>query len=63
MRCYLVKAPDACVYAGTNAAAREARRQLVEELGCKKSEVTIEQVDVPTAKDDLIGYLNRLLEK
>ena len=61
MKCYLVTAPGATRYAATNALARETKAKLVEELGCKKSEVTIEQTEVPTAKHDLIAHLNEIM--
>lgn len=60
MRCYLVTGPGAKRYAATNADARSTRDELVEQLGCKKKDVEIEQVDVPTAKAELLGFINEL---
>lgn len=60
MRCYLVTGPGAKRYASTNADARATRDQLVEQLGVKKKDVDIEQVDVPTAKAELLEFINGL---
>jgi hemoglobin-like flavoprotein len=60
MRCYLVKGPGAKRYAATNADARTKRDELVEQLGCKKKDVEIEQAEVPTAKADLLDFINEL---
>ena len=60
MRCYQVTGPGAKRYAATNADARATRDELVEQLGCKKKDVEIEQVDVPTAKAELLEFINGL---
>lgn len=49
------------VYAGTNALAREAREAMVETYDVKKKDVTIEDADIPTAKADLLEFINGLL--
>lgn len=63
MRCYLVQAPGAKRYASTNADARATRDELVEQLSVKKKEVTIEQTDVPTAKAELLEFINALCKE
>lgn len=60
MRCYLVTGPGAKRYAATNADARATRETLVEQLSCKKKDVDIEQVEVPTAKAELLEFTNEL---
>lgn len=60
MRCYQVTGPGAKRYAATNADARAKRDELVEQLGCKKKDVEIEQVEVPTAKAELLEFINEL---
>ena len=60
MRCYLVTGPGAKRYAATNADARATLDELVEQLGCKKKDVEIEQAEVPTAKADLLEFINSL---
>lgn len=60
MRCYLVTGPGAKRYASTNADARATRDELVEQLGCKKKDVEIEQTDIPTAKAELLEFVNGL---
>ena len=63
MRCYLVKGPGAKRYAATNADARTTREELVEQLGCKKKDIEIEQTDVPTAKAELLDFINELCKE
>jgi hypothetical protein len=63
MRCYLVTAGDSNVYAATQALAREARAQLVSETHTKKKDITIAEVEVPTAKAQLIEFINNLITR
>ena len=63
MRCYLVKGPGAKRYAATNADARTTREELVEQLDCKKKDIEIEQTDVPTAKAELLDFINGLCKE
>ena len=63
MRCYQVTGPGAKRYAATNADARTTRDELVEQLGCKKKDVEIEQVEVPTAKPELLEFINELCKE
>ena len=63
MRCYQVTGPGAKRYAATNADARTTRDELVEQLGCKKKDVEIEQVEVPTAKAELLEFINELCKE
>lgn len=50
-------------YAGTQADARAHRDHFVETLGVKKKDVTIEETEIPTAKGDLLAFINGLLTK
>ncbi len=63
MRTYLVshKGSDIKRYAGTQADARAARAELMEEHDVPKKDVTIVEEEVPTTKDGLIAYLNKLV--
>lgn len=63
MRCYLVTGPGAKRYSSTNADARATRDTLVEQLGCKKKDVEIEQTDIPTAKAELLEFVNGLCKE
>lgn len=63
MRCYLVTGPGAKRYASTNADARATRDELVERFSAKKKEATIEQTDVPTAKAELLEFINALCKE
>lgn len=60
MRCYLVQAPGAKRYAGTNALSITARNELVDKLGLRKKDVAITEVDVPMAKAELLSFINTL---
>lgn len=60
MRCYQVTGPGAKRYAASNADARTTRDALVEQLGCKKKDIEIEQVDVPISKAELLEFINDL---
>lgn len=72
MRCYKVStvklvtvgdAPPKSVfqYAGTNALAKEVRDGFMVRYAFKKKDVTIEMVEVPLAKGELISFLNELV--
>jgi len=69
MRCYSVKAmgKDGRIigrrYAGTAALSREAREVLMATFGVKKKDVSIDEVEVPTAKADLLVFVNQILTK
>lgn len=60
MRCYLVKGSGAKRYAATQADSRAKREELVSLLGCKKKDVDITEVEVPTSKADLLEFINEL---
>jgi hypothetical protein len=60
MRCYLVQSSHMKRYASTNADATATRGMIVEKTGVKKKDVTIEQVDIPVAKSELLGFINSL---
>ena len=71
MRCYKVTVigPETDIitglratrYSATNAMAREMREALMEEFGVRKKDVEIEQMEVPTVKEDLLDFLNTML--
>ncbi len=48
------------VFAASQGAASKARQALVDEYGVKKSTVDITEVDIPTGKEGLLGFLNEL---
>lgn len=48
-------------FAGTNADARQARDAMVNDYGVKKKEVEIEETEIPTAKAELIEFINGLV--
>lgn len=63
MRCYLVQGGGRKRYAATNADATATRNDIVEATGVKKKDVTIEQVEVPVAKSDLLEFINELCQE
>lgn len=64
MRAYEVKtAGGATRYAGTNADAKEKRDALMAKFGLKKKDVVTTDIDIPTAKPDLLSFINELAAK
>lgn len=61
MRAYQVKVQGVTkCWAGSMAECREAKKELVEEGdgAVKASSITYEEIEVPTNKEDLLGFLN-----
>lgn len=48
-------------FAGTQGEAKTARQTLVDNHGVKKSSVSIDEVDIPTDKTGLLGFINKLV--
>lgn len=68
MRAYQVTAVDgettlATRYGSTQADARAKRDELVAQFNVKKSAVSIEEVEIPVAKGDLLDFINELSAK
>ena len=69
MKCYIVKAigkdgrSKGHRFAGTNADARETMEVLMATFGLKKNDVSIDATEIPTAKADLLEFVNQLLVK
>lgn len=60
MRCYLVQGGGRKRYASTNAVASATRNTIIAETGAKKKDVTIEQINIPVAKAELLEFINGL---
>lgn len=60
MRCYLVQGGGRKRYAGTQASSKEARDEIVTETDIKKSEVEIEETEIPMDKPSLLEFINDL---
>lgn len=65
MRAYKVVAAEGDVTLGfrfgsTQANAKEQRDELVTQFAIKKSAVTIEEVEIPVAKAELLAFINEL---
>lgn len=66
MRCYKIYVEDdvsVTRVAGTMAAARQARQEIVDAGNYKKKEIGIEEIDVPTKKDELLEYINGVYQE
>jgi hypothetical protein len=64
MRCHKVTLKGKCErYAGTGEDAKWFRDTFIETFKCTKKDVVIEQVEIPTAKDDLLEFVNNLLTR
>jgi hypothetical protein len=62
MRLYLVTANESplnSIWAGSQSEAASARKTLVEQ-GAKRKDLMTQEVEVPTKKEELIGFLNLL---
>lgn len=63
MRLYRILTSDnKKFWEGSSAAASKKRTELTETLGCKRKDIEVEQVEVPTNKEGLIEFLNSLNE-
>ena len=67
MRAYEVQAMEGGELLGrrfgaTQADARAKRDELVEKFGVKKSAVTIQEAEIPTAKAELLEFINGFME-
>jgi hypothetical protein len=49
-------------YAGTQADARLVRDEFVDKYDIKKKDVTIEDAEIPTAKSELLEFVNGILK-
>jgi hypothetical protein len=62
MKLYLITAnesPLKSVWAGSQADAASARKSLMEQ-GAKRKDLMTHEIEVPTKKEELIGFLNLL---
>lgn len=48
-------------FAGTQADARTARQAIVDEHGVKKKDVALDEIEIPTDKAGLLGFVNNLV--
>lgn len=63
MRVYQVTASGFTRYASTQADARATRDELAARTGAKPRDVKIQQTDIPTAKAELLEFVNELCER
>lgn len=62
MQAHIVKSGTSTRFAASEASARQARTDMMTTLELKKSAVTISPVEVPTAKAELIEFMNGILK-
>lgn len=62
MRAYKVndKQKKVTRFAGSQTDAKTHRDAIMEGLDVKKKDVTIEEIEIPTGKTELLGFLNEL---
>ena len=58
MRLYHIHADNVSIWVGSKAEASSTRAYLVSNKGYKRADITTTEVDVPTDKAGLIGFLN-----
>ena len=63
MRCYKVHGNGYTRFVGSQGDARAARQSLADDSGKPKSSFSIDQVEIPTAKEGLLAFVNDLSEK
>jgi hypothetical protein len=65
MRAYEITFQGAVRYAGTQAEARVMKNRILENAGLdhRPYEVTIQEVDIPTSKAELLTWINNLAVK
>ena len=62
MRLYLLQHDgEPLVFAGSKDSAVKCRQDVATDRGLSKKNISISEVDVPTDKQGLLGYLNVLL--
>lgn len=49
--------------ASTQTDARDVRNELMNDFNCKKSDITIEQVEIPITKHELLIGLNEMINE
>lgn len=55
---FAADAGEVGTWAGTQADASKARTDFMQKYGLKRKEIHIEDVEVPTRKEDLLAWLN-----
>jgi hypothetical protein len=63
MRAYRVEGGGKLRFAGTAADAKDARQDLAELTGERKKDISVSEVEIPTAKDSLLGFINDLVNE
>lgn len=63
MRCYKIHGNGYIRFAGSQGDARAIRRSLADDSGKSKGSFSIDQVEIPTAKEGLLSFVNDLSEK
>ena len=64
MNAHVIILPGKCErYATSTAEARQYRELMMQEFGVKKKEITIQPINIPTQKVDLLEFINNLLTR
>lgn len=60
MRAYRIGAPQAFRFAGSQSDAAKTKAELIDRYGLKRTQVSVEEVEIPTAKTELLEFVNEL---
>ncbi len=60
MRCYLVQGGGCVRYASTQRDARVVRDEIAKETGSAAKALTVEEVEIPMVKAELLAFINGL---
>jgi hypothetical protein len=63
MRAYRIDAPGAFRFAGSQGDASKRKAELVELRAVKRTQVSLEEIEVPTGKTELLDFLNGVAEE
>lgn len=58
MRCYVINSATKKAYRGSEKDARQLKAEWLLTQGLKRKDVSVEPVDIPTTKEDLLAWLN-----
>lgn len=60
MRAYRIGAPSAFRFAGSQSDASKQKTELMETFSLKRTQVSVEEIEVPTDKVGLLEFLNKV---
>ena len=61
MRAYRIGAPGAFRFAGSQSDAAVHKHQLMAKYGIKRSQITVEEIEIPDTKVAMLDFLNKTI--